>query len=92
MIQTRPYEFMVSYTPQRQWIEKGDKAVLAFFFIELGAGMFWSLPYSTISWQWQLAGFSVRYWGRLSPSLSGQPRFWPCYFQQGGRPPGFPEA
>ncbi len=41
MIQTRPYEFMVSYTPQRQWIEKGGiKLLLAFFFIELGAGMF----------------------------------------------------
>lgn len=41
MIQARPYEFMVSYTPQRQWIEKGGiKLWLAFFFIELGAGMF----------------------------------------------------
>lgn len=41
MIQTRPYEFMVSYTPQREWIEKGGiKLWLAFFFIELGAGMF----------------------------------------------------
>jgi sulfite dehydrogenase (quinone) subunit SoeC len=41
MIQTRPYEFMVSYTPQTQWIEKdGIKLWLAFFFIELGAGMF----------------------------------------------------
>jgi formate-dependent nitrite reductase membrane component NrfD len=41
MIQRRPYEFMVSYTPQTQWIEKGGvKLWLAFFFIELGAGMF----------------------------------------------------
>jgi formate-dependent nitrite reductase membrane component NrfD len=41
MIQTRPYEFMVAYTPQTQWIEKGGvKLWLAFFFIELGAGMF----------------------------------------------------
>jgi sulfite dehydrogenase (quinone) subunit SoeC len=41
MIQTKPYEFMVSYTPQTQWIEKGGiKLWLAFFFIELGAGMF----------------------------------------------------
>jgi sulfite dehydrogenase (quinone) subunit SoeC len=41
MIQARPYEFMVSYTPQTQWIEKGGiKLWLAFFFIELGAGMF----------------------------------------------------
>ncbi len=41
MIQKRPYEFMVSYTPQTQWIEGGGiKLWLAFFFIELGAGMF----------------------------------------------------
>jgi formate-dependent nitrite reductase membrane component NrfD len=41
MIQTKPYEFMVSYTPQTEWIEKGGvKLWLAFFFIELGAGMF----------------------------------------------------
>ena len=41
MIQTRPYEFMASYTPQREWIEKrGALLWFAFFFIELGAGMF----------------------------------------------------
>ncbi|MHB8091235.1 MAG: NrfD/PsrC family molybdoenzyme membrane anchor subunit [Syntrophales bacterium] len=41
MIQTRLYEFMVSYTPQTEWIDKGGvKLWLAFFFIELGAGMF----------------------------------------------------
>ena len=41
MIQTRPYEFMASYTPQREWVEKGGVLLwLAFFFIELGAGTF----------------------------------------------------
>ncbi len=41
MIQTRPYEFMASYTPQREWIEKrGMWLWFAFFFIELGAGTF----------------------------------------------------
>lgn len=41
MIQTRLYEYMVSYTPQTQWIEKkGICLWFAFFFIELGAGMF----------------------------------------------------
>jgi formate-dependent nitrite reductase membrane component NrfD len=57
MIQTRPYEFMVSYTPQTQWIEKGGiKLWLAFFFIELGAGMFFvasifgNLPAMWIGW------------------------------------------
>lgn len=41
MIQARPYEFMVQYTPQREWVEKrGILLWLAFFFVELGAGMF----------------------------------------------------
>lgn len=41
MIQRKPYEFMVQYTPQREWIERqGILLWLAFFFIELGAGTF----------------------------------------------------
>ena len=37
----RPYEWMVTFTPQTEWIEKrGILLWLAFFFIELGAGMF----------------------------------------------------
>ncbi len=41
MIQTRRYEFMVRYTPQREWIEgRGVLMWLAMFFIELGAGAF----------------------------------------------------
>ncbi|MFC1955144.1 NrfD/PsrC family molybdoenzyme membrane anchor subunit [Chloroflexota bacterium] len=41
MIQARPYEFMVRYTPQREWvIGRGIIFWLAFFFIELGAGTF----------------------------------------------------
>ena len=41
MIQSRPYEFMVSYTPQKEWVRgSGIKLWLAFFFVELGAGMF----------------------------------------------------
>ncbi|MEA3442396.1 MAG: NrfD/PsrC family molybdoenzyme membrane anchor subunit [Chloroflexota bacterium] len=41
MIQTRPFEFMTRYTPQREWIEgRGVLLWLAFFFIELGAGIF----------------------------------------------------
>ncbi len=41
MIQSRPYEFMVEYTPQREWVEgRGVMLWLAFFFIELGAGTF----------------------------------------------------
>lgn len=37
----KKYEWMVNYTPQKEWIEKrGILLWLAFFFIELGAGMF----------------------------------------------------
>ena len=57
MIQSKPYEFMVSYTPQKQWIEKkGVLLWLAFFFIELGAGMFFvaslfgNLPAMSLGW------------------------------------------
>lgn len=40
MIQTRPFEFMTRFTRQTQWIEgKGIFLWLAFFFIEVGAGM-----------------------------------------------------
>jgi formate-dependent nitrite reductase membrane component NrfD len=36
-----PYEWMVKYTPQTEWIDgRGILFWLAFFFIELGAGMF----------------------------------------------------
>jgi hypothetical protein len=37
----QPYDWMVKYTPQSEWIERrGILLWLAFFFIELGAGMF----------------------------------------------------
>ena len=37
----RPYEWMIEYTAQTEWIEgKGILAWLAFFFVELGAGTF----------------------------------------------------
>ena len=57
LVQSRPFEFMVRYTPQREWIEgKGVLLWLAFFFIELGAGMFViaslfnSIPGMLIGW------------------------------------------
>jgi len=37
----KPYEWMVKYTPQTEWINgRGILFWIAFFFIELGAGMF----------------------------------------------------
>lgn len=53
----KPYEWMTDFTQQREWIEKrGVMLWLAFFFIELGAGMFLlsslfdSLPGMIIGW------------------------------------------
>ena len=41
MIRTKPYEFMVTYTPQQEWIERGGIMLwLAFFFSEFGAGIY----------------------------------------------------
>ncbi|MBI4186907.1 MAG: polysulfide reductase NrfD [Chloroflexi bacterium] len=40
-IGTKPYEWMVKYTPQKEWIDRrGLMLWLAFFFLELGAGTF----------------------------------------------------
>ena len=41
ILQSRPYEFMIQFTPQREWIERrGILVWLALYFIELGAGTF----------------------------------------------------
>jgi formate-dependent nitrite reductase membrane component NrfD len=59
MIQSRPYEFMVKYTPQKEWIERrGILLWLAFFFIELGAGMFFVSSFYSDRWA-SLAGWLV---------------------------------
>ncbi len=86
MIQSRPYEFMVSYTPQTQWIEKGGvKLWLAFFFIELGAGMFFVASLldnvSAMALGWFLCavlggGFHLLYLGKPL-------RFWRMAFSSG---------
>ena len=86
MIQTRPYEFMVSYTPQTQWIEKGGiKLWLAFFFIELGAGMFFvasvfgNLRAMSIGWL-----LCAVLGGGLHLLYLGKPlRFWRMAFSSG---------
>lgn len=85
-IQTRPYEFMVSYTPQVQWIEKGGiKLWLAFFFIELGAGMFFvaslfdHLPAMAVGWL-----LCAVLGGGLHLLYLGKPlRFWRMAFSSG---------
>ncbi len=57
MIARRPYEFMVQFTAEKEWVDKrGILFWLALFFIELGAGMFIvssvfnSLPGMLIGW------------------------------------------
>jgi formate-dependent nitrite reductase membrane component NrfD len=41
MIQTRPYEFMVKYTPQREWIEgHGVMIAIAFFLGGISGGLY----------------------------------------------------
>jgi len=41
MIQTRPYEFMVKYTPQREWIEgHGVLIAIAFFLGDISGGLY----------------------------------------------------
>lgn len=86
MIQTRPYEFMASYTPQREWIEKrGALLWFAFFFIELGAGtfiissIFDSLPGMLVGWVICAllgGGFHLLFLGRPL-------RFWRMVFSSG---------
>jgi formate-dependent nitrite reductase membrane component NrfD len=88
MIQTRSYEFMVKYTPQREWIEKrGVFMWLAMFSIELGAGTFMvsSIVGNTIGMLigWLLCallggGFHLFYLGRPF-------RFWRMIFSSGWR-------
>lgn len=86
MIQTRPQEFMVSYTPQRQWIEKGGiKFRLTFFFIEVGAGTFFVaslLDNLEAAWtEWLLCAVLG---GGLHPFYLSRPlRFWRMAFSSG---------
>jgi formate-dependent nitrite reductase membrane component NrfD len=86
MIQTRPYEFMASYTPQREWIEKrGALLWFAFFFIELGAGtfmvssIFGSLPGMLVGWL-----ICALLGGGFHLIFLGKPlRFWRMVFSSG---------
>jgi sulfite dehydrogenase (quinone) subunit SoeC len=79
-------DWMVKYTPQSEWIERrGILLWLAFFFIELGAGMFFvaSLFHSRPS---MLAGwlFCGLLGGGLHLLFLGKPtRFWRMLFSSG---------
>jgi len=70
----KPYEWMVKYTPQTEWIERrGILFWLAFFFIELGAGAFFIASLFNVLWAmvigWLICsvlggGFHLLYLGR----------------------------
>jgi formate-dependent nitrite reductase membrane component NrfD len=88
MIQSKSYEFMVKYTPQREWIEKrGILMWLAMFSIELGAGTFVvsSIVGSTVGMLigWLLCGV---FGGGFHLIYLGKPlRFWRMVFSSGWR-------
>ena len=51
MISREKYEWMVKYTPQTEWIERrGILLWLAFFFIELGAGLYFISIFFDSQW------------------------------------------
>jgi formate-dependent nitrite reductase membrane component NrfD len=82
------YDWMAKYTPQTEWIERrGVMLWLAFFFIELGAGVFFvasffgSLPAMLAGWLICGAlggGFHLAFLGRPA-------RFWRIVFSSGWR-------
>ena len=86
MIQTRPYEFMVYYTPQKEWIKgAGIKLWLAFFFIELGAGMFFVASFFNSLWAMSIGWLVCAALGGGLPLLFlGKPlRFWRMVLSSG---------
>lgn len=86
MIQTRPWEFMVYPTPQIEWIRgKGIKLYLAFFFIELGAGMFFVASFFNSLWAMSLGWLLCAVLGGgLHLLYLGKPlRFWRIVLSSG---------
>jgi formate-dependent nitrite reductase membrane component NrfD len=80
------YDWMIKYTPQKEWIERrGILLWLAFFFIELGAGMFFVSSFFQ-SVPGMLAGWIVCgvLGGGLHLLFLGKPlRFWRIVFSSG---------
>lgn len=75
-----PYDWMVQYTPQTEWIERrGTMLWLAFFFIELGAGMFFVASFFQNQLPAMVTGWVVcaLLGGGLHLAFLGKPlRFW----------------
>ena len=78
MIQLRPYEFMVKYTPQRDWIEgHGILIAFALFFGGISGGLYLASLYFDSMWgmfiAWLLAGLT----GATDMAHLSKPmRFW----------------
>lgn len=81
-----PYEWMSKYTPQTEWIvRRGIMLWLAFFFIELGAGMFFIasffdyMPGQSVGWL-----ICAVLGGGFHLAFLGHPmRFWRMVFSSG---------
>jgi formate-dependent nitrite reductase membrane component NrfD len=80
------YDWMVKYTPQKEWVEKrGVLLWLAFFFIELGAGTFFVASFFSRPAA-MLAGWLIcaMLGGGLHLIFLGKPlRFWRIIFSSG---------
>jgi formate-dependent nitrite reductase membrane component NrfD len=83
----RAYDWMVKYTPQSEWIErKGMLLWLAFFFIELGAGMFFIASFFIEVFPALYAGWLICaiLGGGFHLLFLGKPlRFWRIVFSPG---------
>lgn len=84
----KPYEWMVKFTPQREWIvHQGLLLWLAFFFIELGAGMYFVSIFLGSLWG-MVIGFliTIIIGGGFHLLYLGKPlRFWRILWSSGWR-------
>jgi len=78
MIQTRPYEFMVKYTPQRDWIEgHGVLVAFAIFFGGIAGGLYLVSLYFDSMWGMFIAWLLAMVTGMTDMAhLSKKQRFW----------------
>lgn len=88
MIQNKPYEFMVKYTPQREWIEnRGILMWVSTFFVEVGAATFFVASLFGSRWAMFVGIVMCAVLGGGLHLLDlGRPlRFWRILFSSGWR-------
>jgi formate-dependent nitrite reductase membrane component NrfD len=78
MMQTRPYEFMVKYTPQRDWIEgHGVLIAIAFFLGGISGGLYLASLYFDNIWGMFIAWLAACLMGMTDMAHLSKPlRFW----------------